>query len=129
MTQTEIWPVKTSALGFITSYEYDSLGRVSKKTNADGSILSYTYDANGNILTFTDGNGGTVAYTYDARNQLLTTTTPNGGVLSNTYTRVACWLQLQTQRGTLPPIPTMEIITSLPSRMPVAIPHGTPMTP
>lgn len=69
MTQTEIWPVKPAPLGFITSYEYDSLGRVSKKTNADGSILSYTYDANGNILTFTDGNGGTVAYTYDARNR------------------------------------------------------------
>jgi RHS repeat-associated protein len=58
----------------ITSYTYDSLGRLASVTYPDSKQVSYTYDKLGNRLTQTTvqgGNSTVVNYVYDKDNRLL----------------------------------------------------------
>ena len=67
-------------------YEYDSMGRVTKRYNEDGSSVRYEYDANGNITKLVNERGRAYTYTYDKNNLLLTETDPMGGTTTYTYT-------------------------------------------
>jgi len=68
---------------------YDGQGNLLTKTDALGFTTTYTYDSNGNVLSAShpDGNGHTVttSYTYNSFAEVLTTTDPLGNVTTNTY--------------------------------------------
>ena len=83
---------KSTTDGYVTSYEYNGSGKITKQTNHDGTwkqtqydnagrpvfetikgsdtAVSYTYDANGNVLTMTDRNNNITEYKYDCMNRL-----------------------------------------------------------
>ena len=61
----------TDAKGNITSYEYDTMNRLTRVVGHDGTAVVYTYDANGNRETATFANGQVITYTYDECNRLV----------------------------------------------------------
>jgi YD repeat-containing protein len=72
----------TDALGRVTTFDYDGLGRTTAVTLPDpdgGGALAapawtYTFDAVGNLLTETEPLGNVTRYEYDNLNRLLTIT-------------------------------------------------------
>jgi RHS repeat-associated protein len=83
----------TDALGRVTDYDYDALGRLVAETFAKGTVdqatRQYKYDAAGNLVTLIDENGHLTAYQYDAMNRLvqITQADPDGaGVLASPIT-------------------------------------------
>ncbi len=64
----------------LTTYEYDSLYRLTKATYPDNSWQQFAYDGNGNRLSLTDPAGVTT-YTYNSADQLQTMT--RGGNTTN----------------------------------------------
>ena len=64
----------------LTSYEYDSLYRLTKVTYPDSTWQQFAYDANGNRTALTDPAGVT-NYTYNTADQLQTMT--RGGTSTN----------------------------------------------
>ncbi len=60
----------TDALGNITRYDYDPLGRKILETDANSKSIEYVYDANGNIITEIDKLNHETNYSYDAANRL-----------------------------------------------------------
>lgn len=52
-----------------TTYNYDTLNRMTSESFPDGTSDTYTYDAANNLATLQDA-GGTVTYGYDPANQL-----------------------------------------------------------
>lgn len=52
---------------FVTTYGYDTQGRVNSISNTDGSALTITYRTDGKVKTLTDGEGQTTTYTYHAQ--------------------------------------------------------------
>ncbi len=74
---------KTDRNGIVTSYTYDTHGRLISK--AVGEItIEYTYDKNGNQLTITDQTGKTIR-TFDQLNRVITKEVPNIGKSVYTY--------------------------------------------
>ena len=55
----------TDALGFITRYSYDSLGRVTSTTDANQHTVGTTFDAQGRVTSRVDGNGKVTTMAYD----------------------------------------------------------------
>ena len=49
----------------VTSFEYDTYGRLKKEYNPLGQYKSYTYDSYGRLSSFCDFNGVTSTYKYD----------------------------------------------------------------
>ncbi len=100
------------ALGNSETYEYDSLGNLTRLTDRAGVITDYTYemtysrptevelsggrittfdyDANGNLIQITDPLGNITKMTYDSHGQLLTVTRPEGNLTVdlNDYTTI-----------------------------------------
>ena len=56
--------------GSRTKWEYDSMGRMTKKTYADGSDYEYDYDYEGKLVARTDGKGQITEYSYDTLGRL-----------------------------------------------------------
>ena len=80
---TTLKQTETAADGALTTYGYDTAGRVT--STARGMVLKpraatvtgttrQTYDAQGNVLTSTDAVGNVTTYTYNAASELLTET-------------------------------------------------------
>ena len=69
----------------VTTYDYDSLGRMTKRTLPGGQSESFTYDAVGNVATHTTFNAEFVTYAYDALNRVTTRRLPNE-IITTTYT-------------------------------------------
>jgi YD repeat-containing protein len=67
---------QTDALGHVTRWEYDALGRTTKRTLPKGQFETFEYDLVGNVAKHTTFNGEVVSYTYDALNRLSTKTLP-----------------------------------------------------
>lgn len=67
----------TDALGRVTDYDYDALGRLSQTTFAVGTEnearQQFEYDAAGNLTAFTNENGNRTEYIYDALNRVIQT--------------------------------------------------------
>lgn len=69
----------------VTSYIYDSKGRVTREALSNGESSEYTYDSRGNVLTKTDNEyeddeateltSTVTTYTYDNLDNILTTAT------------------------------------------------------
>ena len=67
LTYDERQRLKTRTVGNeTTSYDYDSVGQLTRVTLPDGSFLSYTYDDAHRLTGIQDNLGNRVAYTLDA---------------------------------------------------------------
>lgn len=72
----------TGALGEVTSFTYDALGRLQSETTPDpdgngplaAATTTYLYDKAGNLLRETDALGNKTEYAYDERNRLIQAT-------------------------------------------------------
>lgn len=58
------------ALNRTTSFDHDSLGRVTGIAFPSGLSETYSYDNVGNLISKTDRNGQTIDYTYDQLNRM-----------------------------------------------------------
>ncbi|MCL4872180.1 MAG: hypothetical protein KJ063_24745 [Anaerolineae bacterium] len=82
------------ALGQITEFAYDGLGRLITTTrylDAAPITTHISYDALGNRLTTTNAEGHTTHYQYDTLNRLVQTTTPEGVITTQAY-NAASWV-------------------------------------
>ncbi|MHB8507353.1 MAG: RHS repeat-associated core domain-containing protein [Candidatus Dormibacteria bacterium] len=75
----------TDALGNITVYDYDKMGRVVKITDPLAGTQVFTYDDASNLLSKVDQGGNTTSNTYDADGDKTVETGPLGLVRSWTY--------------------------------------------
>ncbi len=60
-------------------YEYDVMGRITRKSASGRTLLAYGYDLNGNLTTQRDVTGKVTEYTYNALD-LIEKVTDNGTV-------------------------------------------------
>ena len=65
--------------GMHYSYEYDPMGRITRKSASGRTLLAYGYDLNGNLTTQCDVTGKVTEYTYNALD-LIEKVTDNGSV-------------------------------------------------
>lgn len=64
---------------FFFTFEYDNLGRRTKRTDQDGAVTSYSYDNAGRLDVMTnDANDLIVDYDYDAAGRMILKTLGNG---------------------------------------------------
>ena len=62
----------TDSTGAVTTYSYDTEGRLWKLADAGGGMLAeYAYDVSGRLSQVTKGNGTFTTYGYDAAGQLI----------------------------------------------------------
>jgi RHS repeat-associated protein len=67
----------------VTSYQYDSEGRVVQTTRPPGRVETLTYDAAGNITSRTTAKNEKWSYAFNALNQPTTTIAPDGAVVES----------------------------------------------
>jgi RHS repeat-associated protein len=67
----------------VTSYQYDSEGRLTQTTKPLGRIETLTYDAAGNIISRTTPKNETWSYAFNSLNEPTTTTAPDGAVIES----------------------------------------------
>ena len=77
---------QTDANSHITRFEYDKLGRQTKRILPDASSESMTYDEAGNLKTRTDFMARTTTYDYDVNNRLVSRAYPDSTSVGFTYT-------------------------------------------
>ncbi|MGN6641713.1 MAG: hypothetical protein ACTHKU_01795, partial [Verrucomicrobiota bacterium] len=68
---------ETNALGQVTRFGRDSLGRILAQTNADNSTRYFTYDSVGRILTSTDELNRVTTWTRDSLGRVTQITYPD----------------------------------------------------
>jgi RHS repeat-associated protein len=82
----------TDALGHITDYDYNSLGRLIKTTAAEGTVdqivEQYEYDLAGNQTTSIDPLGHRTKYIYNSTNMLLQSIDALGGTTTYNYDKM-----------------------------------------
>lgn len=61
----------TNALGAVTRYTLDPLGRKLGETNANSEVITYTYSPGGDLLSLTDGKNQTTTWAYDAEGRVI----------------------------------------------------------
>ena len=66
--------------GMHYSYEYDPMGRITRKSASGRTLLAYGYDLNGNLTTQRDVTGKVTEYTYNALD-LIEKVTDNGTMI------------------------------------------------
>lgn len=69
----------------VESYEYDPVGRLTRKTDAKGKSTDYGYDAAGRLLSITDRLGRTTQLSRDSEGRISKAQLPDGGVLEFAY--------------------------------------------
>ena len=77
----------TDAAGYVSSYSYDSLNRLTGLANTNSGSFGFGYDALGRRTSLTRPNGVNTSYSYDTLSRLLSVL-HNGGALpgSTSYT-------------------------------------------
>ena len=75
----------SSASNAVTTWEYDSRNRVSKKIYADSSYYQYTFDASGNLASRRDGKAVVTTYDYNAFNKLTLIDYPTDADVTLSY--------------------------------------------
>ena len=74
VVQRDATPLAPTDTSRETKWEYDVMGRVTKRLLPKGQEERFTYDEVGNVAIHTNFNGQVVSYTYDALNRLKTKT-------------------------------------------------------
>ena len=69
----------TDALGQVTRYTPDAVGRVREITSADGAVTSMTYDAGDNLVSVTPPGAAAHTLDYDLNGALIAYTPPGPG--------------------------------------------------
>jgi YD repeat-containing protein len=69
----------------VTSFTYDSLGRVTRTTDGLGQYEEVTYNSFGQVVTSRNKLGGITSYAYDSRGLLISQTNPVGIVTQYEY--------------------------------------------
>jgi RHS repeat-associated protein len=99
--------------------QFDSYGNVTSLTDALGYVTSYTYDSNANVLETVQpvvgGTAPTTTYTYNSFGEVLAMTDPLGHVTTNIYDSHGNLLSvtLPGPSGTAPPSITQFAYNSL----------------
>ena len=113
-TLLEYWPrgwlklrkVGTASAGYeTTSYDYDSVGQLTRVTMPDGSFVQYTYDAAHRLWKINDGLGNRIEYVLDYMgNRVSEAAYDTGNALVRAHSRVISGLNLvyQDVGGTTP---------------------------
>lgn len=90
----------TDANGHVTSFGYDSFGRVIQTAFPSSLAESYAYDAIGNLISKTDRKGQTIQYVYDALNRLTHKGYPDSTGVDYVYDLVGKIRQVTDPTGT-----------------------------
>lgn len=69
----------TTAVGLVTTIEYDAYGRQTKLTDPNAGTSTFTYNAYGQLVAQTDGNGITFNSTYDVLGRITSKQEPVTG--------------------------------------------------
>ncbi|KAB2900813.1 MAG: RHS repeat protein, partial [Burkholderiaceae bacterium] len=71
---------KTARNGWVTTYSYNSAGRLASVTNAFGRSLVFAYGGYGNdrLVSVTTPDGKVIGYTYDSAGRLASVVYPDG---------------------------------------------------
>jgi RHS repeat-associated protein len=92
-TDTGLLATTTDVTGAVTTYHYDTAGRITSASQTRGTTVlaseTYSYDAMSRVATITRGNGVTTTNTWTGHNQLNTqrTTTASGTLVeAHAYT-------------------------------------------
>jgi len=86
-TDSGLLSTTTDVTGAVTTYHYDTAGRITTATQTRGGTVlaseTYSYDTMSRVATITRGNGVTTTNTWTGHNQLATqrTTTTSGTVI------------------------------------------------
>ena len=86
----------------LTTYTYDSRGRLTQLTDGLGQIESYTYDNNNNLITKTLRDGKQERYTYNALGMIVT---------DNVYASATATAPLSTRTYTYYPTGALKSVT------------------
>lgn len=78
-------PVTSEVAGRITSYEYDTAGRLTRVTNPMSETTEYEYDAAGNRTLVRNALGRETRLTYDGLGRLVSITDPSGDTVQMGY--------------------------------------------
>ena len=78
----------TDSKGRVTSYVYDSIGRLIKITDPINGEIAYAYDSIGRLTSVTDSIGNTTRYEYDSLGRVIKTNSPDTGLTTYTYNSV-----------------------------------------
>ncbi|HVU09389.1 MAG TPA: LamG-like jellyroll fold domain-containing protein [Verrucomicrobiae bacterium] len=78
----------TNALGYVTQYEYDAVGRQTAVIDALTNRTDYAYDANGQLRFMTNALGAVTEYQYDAKGRRIKTIFPDGSYTTNSYNAI-----------------------------------------
>ncbi|RYZ89616.1 MAG: RHS repeat protein [Proteobacteria bacterium] len=68
---------ETNALGQITRYSYDSVGRINQIQKPDGRLVKMNFDDNDNLLSVTLPKNQVHSYSFDSLNQMLVNLDPS----------------------------------------------------
>ena len=85
LTMTVPVPSGSTAAAATTTYSYDDFGNLTQTAAPLGRTTKSSYDANGNKQSDTDANGKVTNYYYDFLNRLKQTVYPDGTTASKTY--------------------------------------------
>ena len=101
-TYDAMWRVlsETDPMGYVTSWLYDRMGRVTRVTHPNGGYETYTYDDHFNTLTHRTVLGATYTHQFDGLGNLLTITDPsNTVILRNIYDNRMRLIETQNAQG------------------------------
>lgn len=71
LQEEELVPGGSTAETFETTFEYDTLHRLTKVIDPASYAVTFDYDPRGNVLTTTDANGNKVFGTFDEANRMI----------------------------------------------------------
>ncbi|MCG2711355.1 MAG: DUF6531 domain-containing protein, partial [Candidatus Omnitrophica bacterium] len=89
----------TDALGNITRYDYDPLGRKILETDANNKSIEYEYDANGNMIKEIDKLNHETTYMYDNANRLVSVSNHLGEKIEISYDANSNKTQVKDPKG------------------------------
>ncbi len=82
-----------------TTYNYNSLNRLTQETNPNGLVIKYGYDAIGNRTKVIDPWNRVISYQYDAANRLMQITDPQSKVTTYAYNKVGAPVEVNYPNG------------------------------
>ena len=91
----------TDAIGLVTRFDRDVVGRVTRTTMPDGRVIDYTYDEHGNVTSITPPGRPRHAFAYTPIDQEADYTPPNVGI-GNTTTHYTYNLDKELELITRP---------------------------